>query len=136
MNKGFINSKNEYIKHVSFINDAVLWKNGGELSLPPEVILKIQQRRVKVLRFIAQDKKEIWSFSADYVIDNMVLRREGQEEQYYFPIAQKVVSPLVDPAFFTNPDDVVVIPVDTRLKLREAWLKINNSRAKSAPVAN
>lgn len=78
----------EYIKYVNF-NKAVLWKN-RELSIPPVILQMCKMEHVNTLRFIDINKKQEWRFALDGVEKASVLRRVGQEEQYYFPIDSAV----------------------------------------------
>lgn len=84
INTGFINSKGEYEKHISFAK-AVLWKD-KQLSLRPDVIKEIRARGVSKLRFVDKEKGEVWVFNFYDVERNMKLKQVGQEEQFYFNI--------------------------------------------------
>lgn len=83
INKGRIDD-GVYYKTLSF-SKAVLWKDRA-LSLPPEVIQAIARENVHTLVFTDPIKLEKWIFKADKVFQNMVIKRVGQEEQYYFAI--------------------------------------------------
>lgn len=122
MNKGYINKKNEYIKHVH-TNEAVIWMY-RELSLPPEVMKKLEKNQVKIIRFIDDSKHEIWTFSTQEVFESMTFRKIGQEPQYYFPIELRTVTPLMNPEEYVNPDDEVYIPLDAKLKLAQLWKEV------------
>lgn len=71
-----------YIKKVSFAS-AVLWKD-KQLSLPPDVFKKVIH--CKEWRFVDIKKGETWIFDPWKVVENAILKKEGQESQYYFPI--------------------------------------------------
>lgn len=122
MNKGYISKKGEYIKHIR-INEAVLWKS-RELSLPPEVIKSLQKEGVRLIRFVDDSKRTVWTFKADEVFFHMNLKKVGQEPQYYFSIQLRTESPLLDPDEYVDPDDEVYIPTDARLKLLQGWKQI------------
>jgi hypothetical protein len=83
MNYGqFIGS--DYVKKVVF-SKAVLWHT-RQLSLREDVVEEIKSRDVKNIIFVDNLKKEKWVFKPAKVYENMVLKRVGQEAQYYFPI--------------------------------------------------
>lgn len=89
MNYGqFIGS--DYVKKVVF-SKAVLW-HARQLSLREDVVEEIKSRNVKNIIFVDNLKKEKWVFKPEKVYENMVLKRVGQEAQYYFSIdiAKKV----------------------------------------------
>jgi len=83
MNTGYIKD-GVYRKSVLF-NKAVLWKDRC-LSIPPQILSRIKAQGVTTLRYEDMTKKEIWIFSVEDVEKNMILKKVGQEEQYYFPI--------------------------------------------------
>jgi hypothetical protein len=87
MNKGFIKD-NIFYKEVSF-NSAVLWKD-KQLSLPPDVYSKAVVCEKIVFRDLK--KGEEWVFDPKDIQRTSVLKKVGQELQYYFPIilAKKV----------------------------------------------
>ena len=74
----------KYVKMVD-TSRAVLWKT-RELSLPPIEFTKMMANRVSQLVFRDLKRKEDWIFDYNDVICNRVLKTEGQEAQYYFPI--------------------------------------------------
>lgn len=71
-----------YIKDVSF-SKAVLWKD-KQLSIPPEVYDRI--RGLKEWHFRDFGKGEVWVFVTKDVLPFCLVKKEGQEDQYYFPI--------------------------------------------------
>lgn len=73
-----------YLKRVNF-DKAVLWHT-RQLSLRSDIISKIKSKGVKRIVFVDDVKKEKWSFKAEKVLESMVVKMEGQEEQCYFPI--------------------------------------------------
>lgn len=82
MNKGIVKGNN-YIKYVTF-SSAVLWKD-KQLSLPPTIFDNIKS--LKEWHFIDIKKNEVWVFKTANVIPSVVLKKVGQETQYYFPIS-------------------------------------------------
>lgn len=83
MNRGTINKK-QYIKIVSF-SKAVLWKN-RELSMPKEIWDMVLRHQVIELVYIDYKKQEKWTFLMEHVKQFAKYKKEGQEEQFYFPI--------------------------------------------------
>lgn len=83
INKGFIKG-DRYIKYID-PSMAVLWKT-RELSLRPEIISNLMLSKVKEMVFINYNTYIGWVFKVDKIIDNMILKKVGQEEQYYFGI--------------------------------------------------
>lgn len=73
-----------YIKHVC-IGKAVLWKD-RQISLRKDIIDKIHARGIRKIVFVDKGRGEKWVFDPAKVFETMILKREGQEDQYYFPI--------------------------------------------------
>lgn len=73
-----------YVKRVTF-SKAVLW-HSRQLSLREDIMDRIKAEKVKKIVFIDDLKREKWTFRPEKVFEKMVLKREGQESQYYFPI--------------------------------------------------
>ena len=84
INKGEI-INNCYVKYVNF-SKAVLWKD-RQISIYKDVAENwLTNDRIKYVVFIDRTRKEIWKARLDRVKANWVLKREGQEAQYYVPI--------------------------------------------------
>lgn len=75
---------NKYIKRVNF-SKAVLWKN-REISLRTSVVGLFGARGTEEVVFEDEGKNERWSASVLKLQAVAVLKTEGQEEQYYYPI--------------------------------------------------
>ena len=83
MNYGMFTST-LYIKKVVF-SKAVLWHT-RQLSLREDIMDRIRKEAIKKIVFIDELKGEKWTFRTEKVFSKMVLKKEGQESQYYFPI--------------------------------------------------
>lgn len=83
--------KNNYEKQVDF-SKAVLWKT-REISIPPEVFYKIF-KTCKLIIFYDRKKNERWTVDVTTAFNHKVLKKEGQESQYYFPISIFKVEPI------------------------------------------
>ena len=85
INKGKIDFENStFIKHVVF-SKAVLWKD-RQLSIPREMMDKIIRLNISKMEFYDETKNEVWEFPVEKVRATMILKKVGQEPQYYFPI--------------------------------------------------
>ena len=73
-----------YVKRVTF-SKAVLW-HSRQLSLREDIMDRIKAEKIKKIVFIDDLKREKWTFRPEKVFEKMVLKREGQESQYYFSI--------------------------------------------------
>lgn len=76
--------KDRFIKQVRF-SKAVLWKS-REISLPRVTCVAFKPKGVKYVVFEDLVKNERWIASLDVLRPVTKFKREGQEEQYYFPI--------------------------------------------------
>jgi len=79
-----------YNKKVRF-SKAVLWKD-KQISLGIPIINRLMADLINTVIFKDDLKKEIWTFKTKDILLNMVLRKIGQEEQYYFPIDLAIVT--------------------------------------------
>jgi hypothetical protein len=82
MNLGTI-EEGVYIKYVSF-NKAVLWKD-RQISIHKD-IAENWLPSVKKVRFIDRAKGMTWEAPLEKIKECWILKKEGQEEQYYIPI--------------------------------------------------
>lgn len=84
INRGEI-IKDCYVKYVNF-SKAVLWKD-RQISIYKDVAENwLTNDRIKYVVFIDRTRKEIWKARLDRVKANWILKKEGQEPQYYVPI--------------------------------------------------
>jgi len=72
-----------YIKYVSF-SKAVLWKD-RQISIHKD-IAENWLPSVKKVRFIDRAKGMTWEAPLEKIKECWILKKEGQEEQYYIPI--------------------------------------------------
>lgn len=73
-----------YIKEVDW-NKAVLWMS-RQISLRPSVCNEMIRRGTKFVVFIDKKKKVKHIAEIETLREKKVLKRVGQEEQFYFPI--------------------------------------------------
>lgn len=92
---------NKYIKRVSF-SKAVLWKN-KEISLPPIIVHRFKTSATTVVMFEDERKNERWSASVSELERVGQLKKEGQEPQFYYPIAAFKVSKIKEVASVPSP---------------------------------
>lgn len=87
--------KDRFIKQVRF-SKAVLWKS-REISLSRITTIAFKPKGVKYVVFEDLVKNERWTASLDELRPVARFKREGQEEQYYFPISVFKKEP-IDPS--------------------------------------
>jgi len=80
----------KYIKRVDF-SKAVLWKD-KQISLNRLITNQFKIRGTEWVIFEDERKNERWSASVSELREVRVLKKEGQEEQFYFPISVFKVS--------------------------------------------
>lgn len=83
INKGHFFGK-DYVKYVS-LSKAVLWMY-RELSLPSDILARIQREGITKIKFIDLMKGDMWVFRKDRVFDKGKMKQIGQEPQFYFSI--------------------------------------------------
>lgn len=83
INTGSFNGK-IYTKIVSF-SKAVLWKD-RQISLPVHICNRMLELGIETVIFIDRKKGEQWEASVDDLRKSKILKKEGQEPQFYFPI--------------------------------------------------
>ena len=81
---------NKYIKRVNF-SKAVLWKD-RQISLNTSVTSQFKSRGTELIIFEDERKNERWTASVSELRAVAVLKTEGQEKQFYFPISAFKVS--------------------------------------------
>ncbi len=81
---------NKYIKKVNF-SKAVLWKD-KQISLNTIVTRQFKAYATSVVIFEDERKGERWTATVDKLRANKIFKKEGQEEQFYFPISVFKVS--------------------------------------------
>lgn len=94
--------KDRFIKQVRF-SKAVLWKS-REISLSRVTTVAFKPKGIKYVVFEDPVKNERWTASLDDLRPVARFKREGQEEQYYFPIAVFKKTP-IDPSKSFKPSD-------------------------------
>ena len=77
-------SKDTYTKRVDLWK-AVLWHTRS-LSLRKDIMDRIRVNGIKKIIFVDDLKGKRWTFPVKKVFAKMMLKQEGQEAQYYFPI--------------------------------------------------
>jgi len=84
INKGVV-AGNTYKKIIS-INRAVLWKD-RQISIHKSVVEGwFKNKDIKHIWFEDRGKSEIWITTVALAERNWILKKEGQEPQYYIPI--------------------------------------------------
>ena len=76
---------NKYIKQVSF-SKAVLWKD-RQISLNTNITMQFKIRGTTEVVFEDERKNERWIATVDELRAVKILKQEGQEKQFYFPIS-------------------------------------------------
>ncbi len=74
-----------YTKQVSF-SKAVLWKD-KQISLSTIITRQFKPNRTKFIIFEDAKKGERWTSTYEKLKEVKIKKREGQEEQYYFPMS-------------------------------------------------
>jgi hypothetical protein len=75
---------NKYVKQVEF-SRAVLWKD-KQISLNITITNQFKEKGVELVIFEDARKNERWTAIIDALRETKVLKTEGQEKQWYFPI--------------------------------------------------
>src|SRR3990167_7590949 len=74
----------KYIKKVKFAKD-VLWKD-KQISLNHISTSQFKERGTELVIFEDDKKNERWTATGDALREVKILKTEGQEQQWYFPI--------------------------------------------------
>lgn len=77
-------SGKKYVKQVSF-SKAVLWKD-RQISLSTRITSQFKNRGTEEVIFEDERKNERWIAKVSDLRKMAVLKKEGQETQFYFPI--------------------------------------------------
>lgn len=71
-----------------------------QLSVPKDVIDRIQKYGIIAMYFIDLGKNEQWKFHVDKVLLRGEMKKVGQEQQWYFPIELAHKKPLKEPIIY------------------------------------
>lgn len=136
MNFGFFKG-DTYTKRVDLWK-AVLWHT-RTLSLRKDIVDRIRMQGVKKIVFVDDLKGKRWTFPVKKVFAKMILKEEGQEAQYYFPIdiaKKEVFEVKPKEAYVLDPDQgvyVAVAPNDPRLNTAKV-VQITKEVSRQVPL--
>lgn len=74
----------KYIKYVNW-NKAVLWKD-KQISLNPVIVDKFQEHKTEKVLFVDELKNKVHIALVSDLNKHGMLKKEGQEPQWYYPI--------------------------------------------------